>query len=170
MKWSSWRRWKLVRFTALRREKYLAVLAATGNRRAAAQAIGMGENRMRSMRRNDPALDADCEAALKAASERLTGAEDPFDGIDDPEFSVIRRCRNGRVQVIAVGPGRWSKEIEDRFLAILSHCGNVEAAARAVGFAGTDMFRRKRQWPGFARRWEEALDEAEERLEFRLAC
>jgi hypothetical protein len=170
VKWSSWRRGRVLRFTPLRREKYLEVLALTGNRRAAAEAIGMRDNRMRAMRARDPALDAECEAALAAANERLGGAEDPFAGIDDPEFSVIRKSRSGRMQVIAVGPGRWSKPIEDRFFAILSHCGNVEAAARAVGFAGTDMFRRKRQWPEFARRWERMLDEAEERLEFRLAC
>lgn len=32
------------------------------------------------------------------------------------------------------------------------------------------MFRRKRQWAQFAERWEDALAEAETRLEFRLAC
>jgi hypothetical protein len=159
-----------VRFTALRREKYLEVLALTGNRRAAAEAIGVSENRMRAMRARESAFNAECEAALGAANERLGAAEDPFAGIDDPEFTVIRKSRSGRMQVIAVGPGRWSKPIEDRFLAVLSHCGNFDAAARAVGFAGTDMFRRMRQWPAFARRCEEALEEAETRLEFRLAC
>ena len=165
-----WRRGKVVRFTALRRETYLEVLAATGNRTAAAAAIGVLPYRMRAMRRRDPALDADCEAAIAAASERLGAAEDPFEGLDDAQYSIIRRSRGGRLQVIAAAPGRWSKELEERFLAILAHCGNVEKSARAVGFSGTDMFRRRREWPGFARRWEAALEEAEVRLEFRLAC
>lgn len=165
-----WKRRKVARFTALRRERYLEVLGLTGNKTAAAEEIGISRSRMDNLRRRDPAFAADCEAALAAASGRLEGSDSAFDDGYDPDFHTIRRCRNGRSMLIAVGPGRWSKAVEDRFIAILGHCGNIEASARAVGFAGTDMFRRKRQWPGFARRWEEALEEAEERLEFRLAC
>lgn len=161
---------KVSRFTALRRQTYLEVLAETGNKRAAAEAIGFRRNRMDGIRKRDPAFAADCEAALLAADARLKGAEWQFEGVEGPEFQTLRQCRNGRVQIIAVGPGRWSKRIEDRFLAMLSQCGNVEASARAVGFAGTDIFRRRRQWPGFDRRMAEALDEADVRLEFRLAC
>jgi len=164
------RRRKVLRFTALRRETYLEVLAETGNKRAAAAAIGFGRNRMDGIIKRDPAFALDCEAALRAADSRLKEAEWQFDGVNDPEFQTLRKCRNGRMQIIAVGPGRWSKRVEDRFLAILSQCGNVEASARAVGFAGTDIFRRQRQWPGFARRMEEAHEEADVRLEFRLAC
>jgi hypothetical protein len=163
------RRGKVLRFTALRRARYLEVLGETGNKRAAAEAIGFRANRMAGMRKRDPAFDAECRAAEAAASERLKDAEGPFEGVADGEFSTIRRCRNGRVQIIAVGPGRWSLSVEDRFLAHLERCGNVEASARAVGFAGTDIFRRRRQWPAFASRMEEALDDAEVRLEFRLA-
>lgn len=164
------RRRKVLRFTALRRETYLEVLAETGNKRAAATAIGFGRNRMDGIIKREPAFAVDCEAALRAADSRLNAAEWQFDGVHDPEFQTLRKRRDGRVQIIAVGPGRWSKRIEDRFLAILSQCGNVEASARAVGFAGTDIFRRQRQWPGFARRMEEAHQEADVRLEFRLAC
>jgi hypothetical protein len=164
------RRRKVLRFTALRRETYLEALAETGNMRAAAEVIGFRRNRMDGIRKRDPAFAADCAAALRTADARLKGAEWQFEGVDGPEFQTLRRCRNGRVQIIAVGPGRWSKRVEDRFLAILSQCGNIEASARAVGFAGTDIFRRRRQWPGFDRRMAEALDEADVRLEFRLAC
>ncbi len=161
---------KGLRFTALRRETYLQVLAETGNKRAAAEAIGFRRNRMDGIRKRDPAFAAACVAALATATERLEDGDGQFDGVDDPEFQTLRRCRYGRVQIIAVGPGRWSKRVEDRFLAVLGQCGNVEASARAVGFAGTDIFRRRRQWPGFARRMDEALEEADVRLEFRLAC
>ncbi len=161
---------KSMRFTALRRETYLEMLAQTGNKRAAAEAIGFRRNRMDGLRKRDPAFAADCEAALQAADSRLKDAEWQFEKVDEPEFQTLRQCRNGRVQIIAVGPGRWSKRVEDRFLAILSQCGNIEASARAVGFAGTDICRRRRQWPGFARRMEDALEEADVRLEFRLAC
>lgn len=161
---------KVLRFTALRRETYLQVLAETGNKRAAGEAIGFRRGRAERIARRDPAFGADCEAALRAADARLKDSDWQFEEVEEPEFQTLRQCRNGRVQVIAVGPGRWSKRVEDRFLAILSQCGNVEASARAVGFAGTDIFRRRRQWPGFDRRMAEALDEADVRLEFRLAC
>lgn len=164
-----WRR-RVARFTAARREHYLEVLGLTGNRTAAAEAIGFRTNRIAGMRKRDAAFDAACEEALEAATARLADAEGPFEGVEDGDFQTIRIGRNGRAQIIAVGPGRWSARVEDRFIGLLGQCGNVEASARAVGFAGTDMFRRRRQWPAFARRWEEALEEAEVRLEFRLAC
>jgi hypothetical protein len=165
-----WRRRKVLRFTAARRERYLEVLGLTGNLKAAAEAIGFRTNRIAGMRKRDAAFDADCEAALEAASERLVEAEGPFEGIEDGEFQTIRIGRNGRAQIIAVGPGRWSKRVEDRFIELLAQSGNIEQSARAVGFAGTDMFRRRRQWPAFARRWDEALEEAEMTLEFRLVA
>ncbi len=165
-----WRRRKVLRFTAARRERYLEVLGLTGNRKAAAEAIGFRTNRIAGMRKRDAAFDAECEAALEAASERLVEAEGPFEGIEDGEFQTIRIGRNGRAQIIAVGPGRWSKRVEDRFIELLGQSGNIEQSARAVGFAGTDMFRRRRQWPAFAGRWDEALEEAEVTLEFRLVA
>lgn len=161
---------KALRFTALRRARYLEMLEATGNRAAAAEAIRFYPERMSRMRRRDPAFAADCARAEAAATRRLLGARGPFEGVEDGEFQTIRRGRDGRAQIIAVGPGRWSKRIEDRFLEVLAQCGNIEASARSVGFAGTDMFRRRRQWPAFAGRMEEALEDAEVRLEFRLAC
>lgn len=164
-----WRRGRRKRFTALRRAEYLEVLGRTGNARAAAAAIGISRNRMREMRRRDAAFDHDCAEAEAGATRRLAGVRGPFDGIDDGNFETIRRRRDGRVQIIAVGPGRWSKKIEDRFFAVLAECGNIDASARAVGFAGTDMHRRRRQWPAFARRMEEVLEDAELRLELLLA-
>ena len=164
-----WRRGRRKRFTALRRADYLEVLERTGNARAAAEAIGISRNRLRAMRRRDPGFDRDCAEAEAAATRRLAGVKGPFDGVEDGAFETIRRRRDGRVQIIAVGPGRWSKKIEDRFFATLAACGNIDASARAVGFAGTDMHRRRRQWPAFARRMDEVLEDAELRLELLLA-
>ncbi|HEY0313419.1 MAG TPA: hypothetical protein VGC56_13090 [Allosphingosinicella sp.] len=164
-----WRRGRRKRFTALRRSDYLEVLERTGNARAAAEAIGISRNRLRAMRRREPGFDRDCAEAEAAATRRLAGVKGPFDGVEDGNFETIRRRRDGRVQIIAVGPGRWSKKIEDRFFAALAACGNIDASARAVGFAGTDMHRRRRQWPAFARRMDEMLEDAELRLELLLA-
>lgn len=159
---------KVRRFTPLRRERYLEVLALTGNLRAAAEAIDFRRNRLAGMVKRDADFAAACEAARDAADARLADAEGPFEGVENGAFETLRRGRDGRLPIIAVGPGRWSKSNEDAFIARLALTGNVERSAQAVGFAGTDMFRRRRQWPAFARRWDEALEDAETRLEFRL--
>jgi hypothetical protein len=56
------------------------------------------------------------------------------------------------------------------FIDVLRTCGNVAAAARAVGFSQSLIWQRRRAWPGFRQRMEEALEEAEVALEFRIAC
>ncbi len=45
---------------------------------------------------------------------------------------MIRRGKRGRLQLVAAGEGRWSPEVEARFLEVLRQTGNVAAAARAV--------------------------------------
>ena len=157
------------RFTAARRADYLAVLRRTGNARAAAEAIGMDRKHMAWRRRRDPGFDAECVDAEAAAHARLAGGSGPFDGIDDEAFEAIRRGPGGRLQIVARGKGHWSKRTEDMFLSVLARTGNISAAARAVGFSYDSACERRRRVPAFARRWEEALEDAAAALEFRLA-
>ena len=159
-----------VRFTATRRARFLEVLEQTGNRAAACAAAGVAWWIAEAWRKKDAAFAAAWEAALAAAERKLAGARHPFEGVEDGRFEVIQRGRGGRLQVQAVRSGRWTKAVDDRFLASLSACGNVEASARLVGFSNEAVWYRWRKYPGFARRMEEALCEAEVRLEFRLAC
>lgn len=159
-----------VRFTAARRARFLEVLAATGNRTAAAEAIGTCLETMKGRRRADPALAAAWDAALAEAERKLGGARHPFDGVEDGRFEVIQRGRSGKLQIMTVRAGRWTQEVEDRFIDVLRMCGNVAAGARAVGFSESAVWLRRRKWTAFARRMEEALEDAEIRLEFRLAC
>lgn len=157
------------RFTPARRRDYLAVLRRTGNARAAAEAIGMDRKHMKWRRDRDPGFARDCAEAEAAAHERLAGGSGPFDGVDDEAFEAIRRGSDGRLQIVARGAGHWSKKVEDMFLAVLARTGNITAAAQAVGFSYDSACERRRRLPDFARRWEEALDEAAIALEFRLA-
>jgi hypothetical protein len=157
------------RFTAARRALFLAVLERTGNQRAAAAAIEMDRGSLQKRRKRDPKLDSDWKAAEAEASQRLGRADSQFGGVDG-DFEMIRRGPGGRLQIVATGPGRWCKSIEDRFFEVLGQTGNVSAAARAIGFSDRHIGDRRRQWPGFARRWEETLQDADARLEFRLAC
>jgi hypothetical protein len=158
--------------TARRRAKFLEVLEKTGNRRAAAEAIGLDPRLMDQRRQSDALLDRDWKAALAEASRGLAGREGPFDGVDGGgrrELNVIKRGRGGRMQIVASGKKRWSKTVEDRFLAALGMCGNVAAAARAVGFTESCVWQRRRAWPAFERAMEQVLEEAEIRIEYRLA-
>ena len=162
------------RWTALKRETYLAVLTATGNARAAAEAIGMDRTTIEHRRAKDPGFDRDCKAALAEADRRLKGeaadaaARGEAPAGPDP-FEVIRRAPGGRAQIAAAGKGRWNGRAETIFLAELRRTGNFSASARAAGFTLSTVLDRRRKWPAFARRIEEALDDAELVLEFRLA-
>jgi hypothetical protein len=142
------------------------VLSQTGNRQFAAQAIGVEPRLMDQRREFDPALDAAWEEALDQADRRLEGAKGP---LDTSGMNVIKRGHRGRLQIVAAGPKRWSRPVEENFFAALAACGTISAAARAVGFSLSCIDQRRRKWPDFAARMEEALDAAEIEIEFRLA-
>jgi hypothetical protein len=156
------------KLSAEERARFLEVLRKTGNRRFAAEAIGVECRLMDQRREHDPELDRAWEEAAEGAHRRLSGADGPFDCAQG-RLSVIRRGKKGRLQLVAGGEGRWSAEVEERFKAALRESGNVRAAARAVGFSEGTVWQRRRQWPAFARMLEEMLEEAELALEFRIA-
>jgi hypothetical protein len=158
-----------MRLSEGKRDRFLEVLGQTGNRRAAAKAIGVEPRLMDQRRRFDPVLDTLWEEALDQAHRRLSGANGPFDCIGAREFNVIRRGPDGRLKLQASGAKRWNARVEERFFAALAACGNMSAAARSVGFSIATVAHRRTHWPAFARRLEEALEEAELLIEFRLA-
>jgi molybdenum-dependent DNA-binding transcriptional regulator ModE len=160
------RRW---RWTEARRARVIEGIAETGNVTAAAEAAGTSWNAVDRLRKRDPEFARQCEAAARAADERLGQAESAFDGAEDG-YQAIRRSAKGRWQVAAVRKGYWTKATEAAFFAYLSETGNVSAAARSVGSDPSSVFERLRKWPAFARRWEEVLEDASITLEFRLAC
>ena len=154
------------RLSGEKRDRFLEVLSQTGNRRFAAQAIGVDARLMDQRREFDPALDAAWEQALEQADRRLAGAKGP---LDTSGMNVIKRGHSGRLQIVRAGPKRWSRPVEERFFAALAACGTISAAARSVGFSVSCIDQRRRKWPAFERRMEEALDAAEIEIEFRLA-
>jgi len=158
-----------MRLSAEQRDRFLEVLGQTGNRSYAAAAIGVEPRLMDQRREFDKLLDEGWEAALDQAHRRLSGAHGPFDCIGGRELNVIRRGPKGRLRLIRAGPRRWSKKVEERFLAMLAVSGNIAGSARAVGFTESCIWQRRRKWPEFAARIEEMLEDAEVRLEFRMA-
>lgn len=159
------------RLTQARRERFLEVLGRTGNRRAAAEAVGFEPRLMDQRRRFDPLLDRQWSEALDRADRRLAGIEGPCDpAAGGGPAVVVKRVRGGRLQLQKAGEKRWSRAVEDRFFATLAVCGNIAASARAVGFSQSCIDQRRRKWPDFARRMEETLDDAEVEIEFRVAA
>ena len=158
------------RLTAEERERFLAVLRETGNRKAAAAAIGEEPRSMDQRREHDPELDRAWEEAVEAAHAGLSGAAGPFDCPQGGRLSMIRRGKKGRLQLVSTGEDRWNAAVERRFLEALRACGCVRRAARAVGFSEGAIWERRRKWPAFAQALEQLLDEAELALEFRIAC
>lgn len=162
--WGSFRR-----LSGAKRERFLEVLGQTGNRTTAAAAIGVDPRLMDQRRRFDPRLDSDWKATQAQADRRLSGADGPFDCVGGGGMNVIKRGRSGHLQIVKAGAKRWTRKIEDRYLAALSLYGNFAAAARAIGFSESSATQRRHKWPDFARRIEAALDEADLAIEFRLA-
>ena len=158
------------RLTVEERARFLGVLRETGNRKAAAAAIGVEPRLMDQRREHDPALDRDWEEAVEAAHLGLSGATGPFDCPPTGKFNTIRRGKKGRLQIVAAGEVRWSAAVERRFMEALRAFGSVRAAARAVGFSEGAIWNRRRKWPAFAEELERLLEEAEVALEFRIAC
>jgi hypothetical protein len=158
------------RLTQARREKFLKVLAQTGNRRMAAEAIGFDARLMDQRRRYDALLDRQWTEAAAQADRRLAGIEGPYDEEAGETPLAIGRGPNGRLQLRKCGEKRWSRAVEDRFFATLTMCGNIRASAKAVGFSDSCIAQRRRKYPDFARRFEEALDDAEVEIEFRVAA
>lgn len=156
--------------TERRRERFLEVLAETGNRGMAAGAVGFDPRLMDQRRRYDALLDRQWSAAVEQADRRLAGIDGPYDpGAGDSPLA-IGRGPNGRLQLRRCGEKRWSRTVEDRFFATLAMCGNIRASARAIGFSDSCIAQRRRKYPDFARRFEETLDDAEVEIEFRVAA
>jgi transposase-like protein len=164
------RRQKRRHFTEERRSVYLDCLGRTGNHQAAAREAGISAAAARRFRKRTRDYEALCAAAERAADALLAGAESPEEGVADPAFESIRRGADGRLKIQARGRRRWSKTKEERFFAVLRECGNIAASARAAGISREMVWKKRRQWPAFARRFDETMDEAEVALEFRVAC
>ena len=158
------------RLSEAKRQRFLEVLGQTGNRAEAARAIGVDPKLMDQRREFDPLLDRQWREATAQAQRRLAGAAGPLDCAGGIEPMVIRRGSGGRLRIVKAGPRRWSRPVEDRFFAALAVTGNIAAAARSVGFSQSCIAQRRRKWPDFERRMDEALEDAEIALEFRLAA
>ncbi|PAX06532.1 hypothetical protein [Sphingomonas lenta] len=129
--------------------------------KAAAREAGVGTENAYAARRRRPDFAADWARARAEGAARLEAGETPVLAPDQ----VVRASRHGRPRVETAGPGRWSAAAEARFLETLAATCNVAMATRAAGVSAAAVYRRRRDWPGFAERWREALAHGWARLE-----
>lgn len=176
-------------FTPALADAFVALVEQTGNYRAAARTLGHPFLFTSRMRRH-PDFRRRCEAAARAADARLRLAGSPFlppvetksmppagdgrppRGTKRPanHEPVIRRSAAGRLQISHVPEGGWTAAIEADFLELLRNSGNFDWSAWAVGFTPGAVYKRREEWPAFARDCHAALEEAGIRLEYRLVA
>ena len=85
-----------------------------------------------------------------------------------PQGCVIRAAKNGKTKIVRTGGHRWSLQAEKLFLEQLSATANVKAACVVAGFSPTAVYNQRRANPGFAARWQAALETGVARLEMLL--
>lgn len=74
-----------------------------------------------------------------------------------PAATALHRGKDGP-QLIRSPGRRWTEAAEARFLDALAASCNVTAAAAAAGYSCAAIYKRRRRDPGFATRWQEALE------------
>lgn len=87
-----------------------------------------------------------------------------------PAGTITRRNGKDGPQVIATTGKRWSDEAERIFLDALASSCNVRLSADAAGFSTVAIYRRRRDDPGFAQRWQAALEQGYARIEMALVA
>ncbi len=157
---------------ASRRAAFLRALEASGNVTLASERTGVSRSWVCLERQRNAEFDADCRAAVAAAKARLSQAGDnrPPRGwgyLDGAEL-VVRGSNGRRVQIARARAGQWTARTEKRFLAAAGATLNVKASCAGVGKSFGSAYAHRQRWPGFARRWDDALDTGTDMLEERL--
>ena len=81
-----------------------------------------------------------------------------------PEGTALRSGKDGP-QVIRSGGKRWTDSAEEKFLDLLAATNNVTLSAAETGFSKEAIYARRRRDPGFAERWQAALEQGYARVE-----
>jgi hypothetical protein len=155
-----------------RRAAFLRALAESGNQTLAAEKACVSRSWVCKERGLNPEFDTEVRALVAAADARLRGGagQTPPRGwghLDGVELVV--RGTNGRlVQIARAFPGQWTARTEKRFLEVLGATCNAKAAYAAVGKSKGSAYGHRRRWPGFERRWDDALDTGTDMLEEKL--
>ena len=85
-----------------------------------------------------------------------------------PQGTLMRAGGKDGPQMVRSQGDRWTDEAEAIFLDHLAASCNVTLSAKAVGFSREAIYRRRRNDPGFAERWQAALEQGYARIEMLL--
>jgi hypothetical protein len=170
---------RYVRFTRWRRAHFFRVLEETGHAQMAAAAAGVSLGCIYRLRRLEPGFTEKMVAAVAEADERLAAGQSGDSHVTvtgaavtgaGQQALVIRRGRGGQLRVMAAGRHWWTERHDALFFDHLRATGSVAASARAAGFTPKSAWNRRDRLPGFARAMDEAREDADLELQFRLAA
>lgn len=151
------------------RRVFLRVLGQGANVRAAALAAGIDHSTAYKYRRHNPHFAKLWNDALGAARQAMAQGQVPEEmAFADARPRAIRSSKDGKTCVMAVGEGRWSEEVEEKFFTVLAATGNVKEAARQIDMSTAALYNRRKIWPAFDARWDEVISLATERLAVQL--
>ena len=182
------------KFSAARKRAFLTCLEQTGNQTLSAERAKVSRSWVCLHRRTDPAFDAACREAIELAKMMLrddaavvpeanapplaphlkgrgNGGRMPahprwryHDGVE----LVVSGTRGRRTQLRRAKVSQWTGRVEQRFLAVLAGTANVRLACREVGLWPPSAYAHRRQFPGFARAWDQAVEIGMCELESRI--
>lgn len=89
-------------------------------------------------------------------------------GRTGPAGTIVRASGKDGPQVIRSTGHRWTEQAEAVFLDQLAASCNVKLSAAAAGFSTVAIYNRRRADPGFAARWQAALEQGYARIEILL--
>jgi hypothetical protein len=158
-----------------RKAAFVRAVGGSGNQTLAAERVRVSRSWVCAQRKSDPEFDSAVVAAVASARERLGGAggSRPPRGwgcLDGVELVVrasgpLEGPGHRRVQIARARVDEWSPALEERFLRVLGETATAKAAYTAVGKSKGSAYTHRRRWPDFARRWQETLDTACDKLE-----
>ena len=155
-----------------RKAAFFKALAETGNQTVSAERARVSRSWVVQWQARDPAFRAEMDVCIAGAAARLAAASSqaPDEGWADigGEELVLRGVNNRLVQVARARLGQWTPRIEARFLRMLAATCNVTAACKEIGVTNQSAYYRRKKWPSFEQRWEEALEIGYARLEMTL--
>jgi hypothetical protein len=168
------------KISATRAAAFLKALGESGNQTLAAERAKVSRSWVLLHRRRDPGFDAAVQAAcLDFARHERARREENGEASNKPPAAwrymdghqlVVRGTGDGyggnrRVQVARARLKGWDPRTEDRFLEALAATCNVRAACAAVELSVASAYMHRYRWPAFARRWDDTVTIASERIE-----
>jgi hypothetical protein len=155
-----------------RTQAFFTALAETGNQTISAERAGVSRSWVVQRQAADAAFRTEMDVCVATAKTRLADEQANQAqelGFDSDGVELVMRGCNGRLNQIArARVGQWTPRLEARFLGMIGKSCNVTAACRMLGVSPASAYYRRKAWPRFAERWDEAIALGTMQLEYAL--